>query len=159
MDSAGIAIPYLQAIEGTGLGVRVMSIGGMQFGVPPWDDVSHLFITALKNRFINVVCIEPGMPLGAVISASQFSGANNAIAYEPPLALNGLLTVGIPNIAIISGSIPPAGKELESLKHYTAVICPTTEGTKEIVSLGIKAITIPPESDQLSRLFSGMNPA
>ena len=162
MDPEGIAFSYLKAIEGTGLGVRIMPIGVMHFGIPPWNAVPHLFLTALKTRYINVVCAEPGLRLGAAISAAQFSvpGNGDEAAYEPPTALSGLFTVGIPNVAILSGKTLPEGKELESLKHYTAVVCPGDEGAGALAKAGVRSVVrIPPESDQLSRLFSGMTPA
>lgn len=161
MDREGIAFPYLQAIEKTGLGVRVMPIGAMHFGMAPWNLVSHLFMTALKTRFINVVAIEPGTSLGTAISSAQFghAGSGGQVAYQPPLALSGLFTVGIPNVAIMSGVTMPAGKEIDSLKHYTAVICVVASGVRDLGKLGIKAVSIPAESDSLSRLFSGMMPA
>lgn len=161
MDREGIAFPYLQAIDGTGLGVRVMPIGAMHFGMTPWNLVSHLFMTALKTRFINVVAIEPGTSLGAPISSSQFgrAGSGEEAAYQPSLALSGLFTVGIPNVAIISGVTMPKDKEIDSLRHYTAVVCCTDSGVQDLGKLGVKAVKIPAESDQLSRLFSGMMPA
>jgi hypothetical protein len=185
MDSAGIGFPYCEAMAATGLGVRIMPIGVMHFGIEPWNRVSHLFLTSLKTRFINVVCIEPGVPLGNPISTGQFSGkANEEAAYEPPNAITGLFTVGekrqvswlqrvwhairggsgkaatsIPNVAILSGDILPEGKELEALKHYNVVICPTKEGSDALATVGLKTMVIGPDSDQLSRLFSGMMPA
>jgi hypothetical protein len=161
VDRGGITFPYLKAIEGTGLGVRIMPIGMARFDTAPWSGVSHLFLTALKTRYINVVCVEPGVMLGAAVSAAQFSAPGNgdAAAYDPPTAISGLFTVGIPNVAILSGKGMPEAKELESLKHYTAVVCPTPEGANALTNLGINTFTVEPESDQLSRLFSGMTPA
>lgn len=166
--AAGIAFDYLQAVEGTKFGVRVMPIGAMHFGVEPWSKVSHLFISALKNRFINVVCVEPGTTLGDPFRATQLvmtpggvvdTTPGDATIYEPPLALSALLTVGIPNVAILSGDTLPEGKEADALKHYTAVVCPSEKGTLALDALGINAVMIPPESGVLKRLFSGMNPA
>jgi hypothetical protein len=160
MDTGGIAFSYLKAIEGTGLGVRIMAVGMARFDTPPWNQVSHLFITALKTRYINVVCVEPGVTLGGSVSAAQFSmGNKDGAGYDPPLAISGLFTVGIPNVAILTGKVLPEGKELESLKHYDVVICPTGKETLDLDKLGIKALVLEPESDQLSKLFSGMTPA
>jgi hypothetical protein len=160
VDTGSVAFSYLQAVDATGLGVRVMPIGAMHFGMEPWSIVSNLFMTALKARFINVVAIEPGIPMGAPISTAQFghAGGGAATVYEPPLALSALFTVGIPNVAILSGNTMPEGKEVDSLKHYTTVICPTKAGVKALSELGVKAVEISPNPDQLSRLFSGMTP-
>jgi len=160
VDTGNVAFPYLKAADGTGLGVRVMPIGAMHFGMEPWTQLSYLFVTALAARFINVVAIEPGLPMGAAVSTAQFghARAGNEVAYEPDLALNALFTVGIPNVAILSGEKMPEGKEIEALKHYTEVICPTMEGSNALQELGIKNTPIPPDPDLLSRLFSGMKP-
>ena len=162
------AFIYLQAIEGTGLGVRVMPLGAVHFGIAPWNLVSHLFLTTLGTRFINVVAVEPGTMLGERFQATQLVMTPQGVVdttprgagfYEPPLALCGLFTVGIPNVAILSGDVMPEGKEIDSLKHYTAVLCPHEEGSLALDKLGIPTVTIPPDADQLSLLFSGMNPA
>ena len=155
-----MAFPYLKAIEGTGLGVRVMSIGAMHFGVEPWCGVSHLFMSALKARFINVVAIEPGLPMGASITTEQFGsqGSGDSTVYEPQLALSALFTVGVPNVAILSGKTMPGAKEIEALKQYDGVICPDEKGVIALDGLGVASTMIPPESDRLSNLFSAMTP-
>jgi len=160
MDSEGLAFPYLEAVDKTGLGVRVMPIGVVPFGMHPWDKVPHVFMTALKMRFINVVCIPPGVALGATISTAQFgnSQGGDGVAYEPAMAIPGLYTVGVPNVAILEGTNIMVDKEIESLKVYDAVICPTGEGAQKLVSHGIKAVQIGPDPTLLARLFSGMNP-
>jgi hypothetical protein len=155
MDTAGIAFDYCEAAAKTGLGVRIMPIGVMHFGIEPWNRVSNLFLTPLKTRFINVVCIEPGVN----IPTAQFGwDEGKDAAYEAPLALTGLMTVGIPNVAIVSGLKLPEGKELEALKLYTEVICPTREGSDALQAVGVKSTPIPADPDLLSRLFSGMMP-
>jgi hypothetical protein len=169
MDTGGITFPYLKAIEDTGLGVRIMPIGMARFDAPPWNQVPHLFTAALKERYINVVCVEPGVTLGAAVSTAQFGNpkAGDEEAYAPPTAISGLFTVGIPNIAILSGATLPEGKELEALGRYTAVVCPTTKESLDLdlalyQTLGPGAtptIIIPPDPDRLSSLFSGMTSA
>ena len=159
MDTVNIAFDYCEAVADTGLGVRIMPIGVMHFGLEPWNRVSHLFLTALKTRYINMVCIEPGVPVGNNISVAQFGmRTDEESAYEPPLALSGLMTVGVPNVAILSGLNMPEGKELEALKHYTAVVCPSEQGTEALKKVGVKSMTIPPDPDRISKLLSGMMP-
>jgi hypothetical protein len=155
-----VAFPYLKAVEGTGLGVRVMPIGAMHFGMKPWDGVWHLFTEPLKARYINVVAIEPGLPMGAAITTAQFGspGSDDNTVYEPQLALSGLFTVGVPNVAILSGNTMPGEKEIEALKRYDEVICPDEKGEAALYKVGVISAMIPPESDLLSHLFSAMTP-
>lgn len=140
-DSEQIAFPYLEAIEGTGLGARVMPLGAMHFAVAPWSALGHLFISALRPRFINVVCVPPGLPL-------------------PPqgdqTALSGLFTLGIPNIAITTGAGPYTAKEAKMLKMYNRVIVPDGSEATELRTIGIPFEEIPPEAEPLSLLFSGI---
>ena len=104
MDSDGLAFPYLEAILGTGLGVRLMPVGLVALWLPPWNQVPQVFVSALRTRFINVMCVPAGLSIGAPVSAAQFGNeAAEGAAYEPPLAMHGLFTVGIPNVAIVSG--------------------------------------------------------
>lgn len=163
MDQEKISVAYLQALDETGLGVRLMPIGMVTAWSPPWNDYPHVFTSALKTRYINVVCVPPGVPLGAPVSPAQFghgrsTGQEQVAAYEPDSALVGLFTVGIPNVAIIAGESECTDKEVESLKHYNAVVCPTEKGTENMRALGVKnAICIPPDSLMLSRLLSGIS--
>jgi hypothetical protein len=162
MDKEELAFSYLEAIIGTGLGVRVMPVGVVAMWLAPWNKVPQVFMSALKVRFINVVCVPAGITMGAAISVAQFgneSASQEQVAYEPPTAIHGLYTVGIPNVIIMSGEEELKPKDIEVLKLYSAVICPTSKGSKALGRRGVPAVTIPPESDQLSRLFSGMNPA
>lgn len=161
MDTEGLAFPYLKALDETRLGVRVMPVGMVAMWLEPWNQLPHVFMSALKMRFINVVCVPPGVSLGMPISVAQFgngSGTQEGAVYKPDMAISGLYTVGIPNVAVLAGTGALEHKEVESLKIYDAVVCPTTEGSAALEAQGIKAVTIPPEPGKLSRLFSGMNP-
>jgi len=159
MDADGLAFPYLEAILGTGLGVRLMPVGLVALWLSPWNQVPEVFVSALRTRFINVLCVPAGLKVGATVSAAQFGNeAAKGAAYEPPLAMQGLFTVGVPNVAIVRASeFDP--KEISTLKKCTAVVCPTKEDADALGICGVKAVVIPPESDQLSRLFSGMHSA
>jgi hypothetical protein len=139
----------------------------MHFGIEPWNRVSPLFLTTLKTRFINVVCVEPGTKLGERFQATRIvmtpqgpmnDTPDDAAVYEPPMAISGLYTVGIPNIAILSGKTMPDDKELETLKRYDTVICADIQASLALDKLGVKSAVISPEPDQLSRVFSGMTP-
>lgn len=162
MDSEKLGFSYLKACLDTGLGVRVMPIGMVRFDIEPWCRVPHAFMPSLKADYINVVCAPPGIPMGAAVSATQFGNEQakqEGAVYEPPTALSGLFTVGVANIAILTGKGEISPKELEALKLYESVVCPTEEGAEELAAQGVRAVSIPPESDQLSELFSGMNSA
>lgn len=157
MDADGLAFPYLEAILGTGLGVRLMPVGMVALWLPPWNQVPQAFVSTLSTHFINVMCVPAGLKVGATVSAAQFGNEEaQGAAYEPPLALHGLFTVGVPNVAIVPGDAGFDPKEIATLKKCTGVVCPTEEGAANLLSLGIQATVIPPESDQLSSLFSGM---
>jgi hypothetical protein len=161
MDQEGLAFPYLEAAIGTGLGVRVMPVGLVAMWLAPWNKVPAVFMSALATRFINVVCVPAGITMGAPVSIAQFGrgeqGPAQGPAYEPLAALHGLFTVGIPNVAIVKDGKGLTPKELETLKIYTSVVCPTKKGAEELRTKGVRTMVVPPESDQLSSLFSGMN--
>lgn len=161
MDSDGLAWPYLEAAIATGLGVRVMPIGLAAMWLAPWNGVPQVFLSALKTRFINVVCVPAGLAMGAPVSAAQFGNAkaSEEAAYKPPMALHGLFTVGIPNVAILPDAERLSQTELETLKLYTEVICPSSEGVTALKTQGVRAVEVPPDPRRLAKLFSGMNPA
>jgi hypothetical protein len=141
-DPENIAFPYLAAIDLTGVGVRVMPLGPFQFGQPPWDRLSHLFLAPLGLRFINVVC----------------APACYSLSGDSTSAITGLLTIGIPNVAIMSGTGNYCSKEFAALAKYDRVICPTEEGTRRLCQEGVPCARIPAEPEKLSRLFSGIKP-
>ena len=141
MDSAGIAFPYLKSIEATGLGVRITPIGIMHFGLEPWNHVVELFVTPVEDRYINVVCAPPRLYLGGAMTKQQLaeppgsvpknepSVDRSGVVYKPTTALDGLLTRGMRNVAIltIQNGLLPLEIEVEKLKQYDAVICPKDE--------------------------------
>lgn len=140
-DPEKIAFSYLEAIEGTGLGARVMPLGAMHFAVPPWNALGHLFLSALRTRFLNVVCVPPRLPL---------------VPGEDQTALAGLYTLGIPNVAITTGLGDYTAKELHSLQLYNRVVVPDEDGRVVLASKGIDSVVIPPDPEPLSSLFSGI---
>lgn len=163
VDPSGIAFDYLKSIEATGLGVRVWSLGATNFGVKPWTEVSHLFLTPLGGRYINVVCAPPGLQLGSEASAATLSGdprASHETVYKPDTALVACYTVGVTNVAILTlaAGRKLSEKEIETLKLYNAVVCPDAETAAELAGHQITSMQIPPNQDQLLRLFSGMTP-
>lgn len=158
VDSGALTLPYLRAFMGTQLGVRVMPIGMVAMWHDPWNKVPQVFTSALKTRFINVVCVPPGLKMGGKVSVGQFgSDRGSQTAYEPPTAIPGLLTVGIPNVAILTGDKDLQQKEVDSLKLYTEVLCPTKHGADTLIEQGVKAIQVPPHSESLLKLISGIN--
>lgn len=160
MDSEGLAFPYLRAILETGLGVRLMPVGLALFDRPPWNSVSQVFTSTLKARFINVVCVPPGLSMGAPVSAAQFGNqAAEGAAYKPDTAISGLYTVGVPNVVIVDGEADISDKELESLCLYSRVLCPTQGGTSALCKQGVPAATVAPAPGPLSGVFSGITPA
>ncbi len=161
MDQGNLAYPYLKAIDNTGLGVRIMPIGLALFDRAPWNGVPHVFMSALRTRYINVVCAPPGVRLGAAITAAQFadnSQGGDKVVYEPDTMISGLLTVGIPNVAIVDGEGDFSEKELKALCLYDRVICPTPEGTTALCKQGVPSATVEPNPSKLSSLFSGITP-
>jgi hypothetical protein len=145
-DAEKIAFPYLEAIEGTGLGARVMPLGAMHFAVPPWNALGHLFLSALRTRFVNVVCVPAGTPLVGRGPAHE----------EASTAIDGLYTVGIPNVCITTGLGEYNPRELRALQLYNEVVVPDEEGSVVLASKGVDSMVVPPESGALSRFFSGI---
>lgn len=148
LDKEGVGVPYLRALDGSGVGVHVLPVGAIQFTVPPWDEFQHLFVTSLQDRFINVVCCPPGCPLPGRYLPTE----------KPPSAISGFFTVGVINVAIC-GPGDYSTEEVEKLKLYNRVICPTEDVTKALEKRGVLARTIPPDPKKLSSLFSAMTAA
>jgi hypothetical protein len=181
MDSKTHAFDYLRAIDELGLGVRVMPVGMARFDVPPWNEVSHTFVSPIGTDYINVVCVPSGVKLGAPVSMAQFGPGTEPFSsiggqgnvYEPEGAIAGLYTVGVPNVAILVDKDFTPG-ELDALRLYDMVVCPSPElmiplrqdpwwrrwtPLRWVIKRKLVPMIPPTDPDQLSRLFSGMTPA
>lgn len=153
-----ISYKYVCALRLAGLEPRLVPIGGMQLG--GMTHVEHdrawhhwkrmgddgLFTRGLKARFVNIVCAPIGFELGGTLRMSDFGkppevpGRDPAAARDDEVirksstALVGLWTADMINIAITG--LPelalPSDEEVEALRRYTTVICPTMHDVNQL---------------------------
>jgi hypothetical protein len=161
-----LGFDYLDAFDKTALGVLACPIGMAYFAAEPWSDVGRLFMGRPAARYVNVVCAPPNLLMGQRLRASDApvlgsdgevraipSGKTESIIYEPQTALAGLYTVGVPNVAItMARPRPPEDHEIRALAQYDAVLCPSSSGTEELQRLGVVAMHVPADAEQLKRL-------
>jgi hypothetical protein len=101
----------------------------------PWYELRECFsFRGMADRYVNVVC-----------------GIGDDV--------HRLYTVGMPNLAITGvytgiGTVEPKADEVESLKKYDAVICPTVADAQFLKSrYGIDATCVPPDPHLLTPLI------
>jgi hypothetical protein len=138
-----LGFEVMVALRQAGLDLRVLSIGPAFLAYPPWRDHYELFQTELAERYVNIVCAPPGLFLGNPMRASEQHDRSKIQTtdriYQPPTALSGLFTVGVPNIAItLPRPRPPDLQELAVLKTYDVVLCPDSAMTVELLELGLE---------------------
>jgi hypothetical protein len=121
-----------------------------------WKDYFHLFsgntvpFSGELGGLINIVCAPPNLLLGSVFKVE------GSEVYKPQTALSGCWTAGTRNIAITEiKPKAPEPNEVEALKKYDLVLCPTEEDTRVLQELGVRAIHVPPD-EKLRELFSVM---
>lgn len=121
---------YLVALRQVGV-VRAIPIRGAELGHVDsrWHDIAQLFVTPMCEEYVNVVC----------------GHSTDFVRYY---------TVGVSNIAIVPSSKTPSDKELAALRLYDEVICPVDQGARTLRTLGVKAVHMAAEPDQLGRLLS-----
>jgi hypothetical protein len=167
---AHLEYDYLLALHETGLGVRVLPVGAGHFQMPNtagwrrWRDLQEVFSGPLSVHYINVVCARPGVDLGRPLTRRDVAPPtadvkDNNLVYAPKTCLTGLLTVGVPNVAITVAAPLPTADEARALHRYDAVIAPTGEHTDALLPLVDKCACIPPEPEQLHDLFTGIGKA
>ncbi len=181
-----LAYDYLTSIEKTGVGVKMMSIGPAFFHVEPWNQITHLYMAPLADCFINAVCVPTDFSLGVRVKAGEAApnvpptlqpvpdqsqavfpniekSAEDAekVVYEPQTAFAALFTVGVPNIAFtrVFPQRPPSDSEIQVLQKYDAVVTPFKDDIKVFALLGISAVVVHPESEDLAPLLSRFSPS
>jgi hypothetical protein len=122
---------YLHSIADSRYGVSIGPIGPCFLSNPPWDQHMGLFgkPTADLSEIVNIVCAPRGLRMG-----TSFGD------YEPETAFEGLLTAGVPNVAIVTSG---DGKgDIEALKSYSLVIAPNDRVCAQLTDDGIPAIVL-----------------
>lgn len=167
-----LGFDYLEALHLTGLGVKACPIGPAFLMSGPWPALMNLFVGPgqVAKAFVNVVCAPPDLLMGQALrevdvkppsGAGPLTGekAREEVVYKPQTAISGLFTVGVPNIAITAARPrPPSEHEITALLKYDAVITPSETDAMVLKGLGVVAIHMPPEKDQLARLIASVRP-
>lgn len=152
-----LGFDYLEAIDGSGVGVRACPIGAAFLMDKPWIDLLHLFSgEAPKDNYVNVVCAPIGCLLGSATSGVDFAGPKGSpdVVYRPQTALAGLYTVGVPNVAITLPHEDDA--DLQALQQYDFVLCPSDNYVEAFHDIGVTAHHVPPDPGQLGKLFAAL---
>jgi hypothetical protein len=175
-----LGFDYLEALSKTGLGVAACPIGPAYLNAEPWSKVTQLFTPhPVAKDYVNIVVAPPNLFMGMRLRAVDvtppshlpFPGEEIApavpqridpsseVIYEPQTALSGLYTIGVPNIAVtLAWPKPPEDHEIRALAQYDAVFAPTAEDALALRALGVLAMHIPPDTDQLARILSWLLP-
>ena len=147
---ADLGYRYLCELVRARVRVRALPIGAAGvFGTERrWYELGEVFTRPMALPFMNVVCVSCGYMLGNKTSASTFAsaealspelrqilgpmaGAKSAdVDYEPHTALASLYTVGVKNVAIVTGM--PDEHERAVLEKYDLVIWPDAEEELEL---------------------------
>lgn len=154
-----IGLDYARALEETGLGLRVIPVGGV-FLVPTGLP-GEVFSRPIADPCINVVCSEASKELGERMTKKQWAPADvvvdaDEVAYYPQTAFDAFRTVGIKNVAIVVMPPLPDEAAVATLKQYDAIITPEIADARLLRELGVPALGMAPEPDQLTRLLGGM---
>jgi hypothetical protein len=164
---------YLEALSQTGYGVKACAIGPAFLMSGPWPALMSLFTgpEQVAKRFVNIVCAAPGLLMGQALravdvkppagpglpSVGSVSQNTDEVIYRPQTALSGLYTVGVPNVAITAAHpILPDEHEVTALSKYDAILTITDEDARTLKHLGLLALYMPPEKDQLTRLMKSL---
>ena len=161
-----IAHDYAKMFAESGVGVRILPIGGSPFaarGYEHWNDLAEHFVGELDPlNYVNIVCAPPAFPTGRRVSARAFAPtrvvgarggevsraalaegrkATDEVVYDPELALIALWTAGHSNVAI-TGTFPepPGEEEREALRRYDLVIAPTRTDAVHLAALKVPAV-------------------
>lgn len=166
-----LGFDYLEALDKAGLEVRGCPLGPVFLGQPPWNKLGHLFqpVEWKRGEFLNVVCAPPGFLLGQALTQKQIAPdpriardrekATTDIVYQPEKAIRGLFVPECPNVAVIPPqAISLEEDEVEMLKSYRLVFCPSRVGAQVLFGLGISAAYAPPDPAVLKDLLMPLIP-
>lgn len=161
-----LGFEYLQAIDQAKLEVRGVPLGPAFFAQKPWNRLVHLFIPAFwPASFVNMICVPPGFLLGQVLTGKMIAPdpriakdrekATDDVVYQPQKAVVGLYLDGAKNVAVVPPqAISLEEDEIEALKRYALVLCPSEPGAAVLTGLGIEAVYAPPEPSRLREVLA-----
>lgn len=136
---------FLRALVDANIKVRALTIGpgGLFTSERRWYELGSAFTTLMSIPYVNVVCGTAGELLGQATPASTFAKSQDLpeelrrllgpmadsksadVEYVPQTVFAGLYTVGVKNVAIVTGS--PDARELAALGKYDLVLFTSLE--------------------------------
>jgi len=131
-----VSFEYLKELSGSIYGLSVAPIGPMFLHVPPWNAYAKFFGKEVNAKFVNIVCAMPGIPFGA----NMMPGST----YEPDTVFSSLYTIGVPNVAIVSG-VNGHEEAASVLNLYDRILCPTQDIKMKLRDGGVDADLTPPD--------------
>lgn len=164
-----LGFDYLEAIDQAGLEVRGCPLGPVFVAQQPWCRLSHLFLPSEPGPYLNMVCAPPSFVLGRELTgvmvapdlriAKDRTKATTDVVYQPFKAITALYTAGVRNIAVVAPqSVSLAEDEVQALRRYDQVFCPSEPATRVLAALDIKAVHAPPEPEALAALLRPLVP-